>query len=468
MKRRDFLASSLGLVAAGALPACSDHGESNLPQPPAPAVGPDGKRRIPWSNWSGYRHCLPQERATPETEDELAELLRKSRGTIRPVGAGHSFTELVPTDGTLVSLRHFTGIKSVDPAALTATVGAGTRLGELGELLHQAGQALPNMPDVDEQTLAGAMATATHGTGQGLGALHAYVESVRLVTPRGEVLVCSRQKNPQVFEAARVSLGALGVITEMTLRNVPARNLKRRVWLEPLDDLLDRFDELAAKHHSFEMYYLPFFDYGVAISIDPTDVPPQPRGAEQDNDAVMQMKSLRDLLEWWPGARRWLLNKSAGDFRPEESVDAAHRVFPSSREVRFHEMEYHLPREHLVPTLRKVRQILESHHPEIFFPVELRVVKGDDAWLSPFHGHATSGSIAVHHYHREDPLSYFASIEPLYRPLGGRPHWGKMNTLGAADFAALYPRWKDFLEVRATLDPEGKMLNPHLRKVFGL
>ena len=470
MKRREFLASTLGLAAAGSLSSgCSDRGASAMPQPPAITTGPDGKRRIPWQNWSGYRHCLPAARIAPANTDELASFLKASKGPVRPVGAGHSFTELVPTDGgTILSLRNFEGLLSHDAAAMTATFGAGTKLGQLGELLDPLGQALPNMPDIDEQSLAGAMATGTHGTGQKLGALHAYVESLKLVTPQGELLTCSRSENPAIFDAARVSLGSLGVITEYTLKNIAATTLRKRTWLEPMDSLVERFDEYAAAHHSFEMYYLPFCDVGVAISIDPTDEPGTPRGADQDNDAVMQMKQLRDVLEWWPGMRRWLLNKSTEGYVPEVAVDRWYKIFPSNRAVRFNEMEYHLPREHLMPTLKKVRETLERQHRDIFFPIEVRVVRGDDAWLSPFYGHETSGSIAVHQYHLEDPLPYFAGIEPLYQDIGGRPHWGKMNTLDSKAFAMLYPRWKDFLDVRAALDPEGKMLNPYLKKVFGL
>jgi FAD/FMN-containing dehydrogenase len=242
--------------------------------------------------------------------------------------------------------------------------------------------------------------------------------------------------------------------------------LKRRVWLEPADALIEQFDALAARHHSFEMYLLPFCSKAVAISIDPTSEAVRPRGAEQDNDAVMDMKQARDLTAWWPGLRRWLLDRATREFQPEESVDVWHRVFPSSRAVRFNEMEYHLPREQLLPALRQVREAV-GRHPEIFFPIEVRVVKGDDAWLSPFHGHEVSGSIAVHHYHLEDPLPFFADVEALFKPLGGRPHWGKMNTLKAAELAALYPRWNDFQRVRRELDPQGRMLNPYLREAFG-
>jgi FAD-linked oxidoreductase len=463
MRRRDFLAASAGVLAGAALPGCGEQAEPEraLPRP----------RQIPWRNWSGYQQCQPAQRVAPASLDELASLLRGAQGPVRPVGAGHSFTPLVPTDGTIVSLRNFTGLRAHDAAALTATFGAGTKLGQIGGPLDAVGQALPNMPDIDEQSLAGAISTGTHGTGAKLGALHSRVTALQLVTPRGEVLECSRAKNAAIFDAARVSLGSLGIITAVTLANEPTHKLKRTEWFEPLDTLLERFDELAARHHSFELYFFPSCDLGWAITIDPTDEPVSERPPQKDEEGALALKQARDLLAWWPWLRRRLTNdgmrelaEAGGSFT---SVDIWYRIFPSARSTRFNEMEYHLPREQLIPTVHRVREVLDTRHPEIFFPVEVRVVKGDDAWLSPFHGHESSGSIAVHHYYPEDPLPYFADVEPLYRPLGGRPHWGKMNTLAAADFARLYPRWQDFLAVREQLDPEGRMLNPYLRQVFG-
>ncbi|WP_348674853.1 D-arabinono-1,4-lactone oxidase [uncultured Abyssibacter sp.] len=466
MKRRDFLVGGAA-VAVTPLAGCDDYGAANMPQPPAPRTGPDGERLLPWQNWSGYQSSLPSQRVAPETETALAELLTSTQGTVRPVGSGHSFTPLVPTDDTIVSLRHFSGLIESDDQAMTAVVGAGTKLGRLGEPLHEAGQALINMPDIDAQTLAGSMATATHGTGAGLGALHTAATALRLVTPTGEIIDCSAEQNPDVFQAAQVSLGSLGVLTRVTLQNVPTVRMKRRVWVEDFASLVDRFDTLAAEHHSFEMYCVPHGDYGIAITIDPTDEPVQPRGPEQDNDAVMDLKKLRDLLSWFPSARRWLLNMAMQDYQPEEAVDVWYRIFPSSRAVRFNEMEYHLPREALLPTVMEVRKTLERKHPGVFFPMEIRVVKGDDAWLSPFQGHATSGSIAVHRYYEEDPLPLFRDVEPIYQPLGGRPHWGKMHTLGPETLAERYPRFNDFVAMQAKLDPQGRMLNGYLRELFG-
>lgn len=469
MKRRDLLASAVGAgVLGSALSGCEDYGAAEMPKAPPPSTGPDGTRRFAWQNWSGYQYCVPDARIAPADENELAELLRASTGPIRPVGAGHSFTPLVPTEGTLLSMRHFEGLRTHDATRLSASFGAGTKLGQIGPALDGIGQALRNMPDIDEQSLAGALATATHGTGAGLGALHSFVSHLKLMTPNGQLIECSREHNSALFDAARVSLGSLGVITELTLDNVATHRLKRKVWLEPLEDLLERFDDLAAAHHSFEIYFLPNCDFGVAITIDPTDEPLSPRRVESDNDAVMKMKQLRDAMSWWPSGRRWLLNKALQEFQGEEAVDVWYQIFPSNRAVRFNEMEYHLPREALLPTLRKVKARVESTHPEVFFPIEVRVVKGDDAWLSPFYAHESSGSIAVHRYHEEDPLPYFRDIEPLYQTVGGRPHWGKMHTLDASVLSQRYPRWRDFLEVRAELDPQRKMLNPYLERLFGL
>ena len=187
MRRRDFLAGSAA-VATLPLAGCDDYGAATMPRPPEPKAGPDGQRLLPWQNWSGYQSSLPSQRIAPETETALAELLTSTAGTVRPVGSGHSFTPLVPTDDTIVSLRHFSGLLEHDTAAMTAVVGAGTKLGSLGAPLHDAGQALINMPDVDAQTLAGSMATATHGTGAGLGALHTAATGFRLVTPTGEII----------------------------------------------------------------------------------------------------------------------------------------------------------------------------------------------------------------------------------------------------------------------------------------
>ncbi len=458
MKRRDFNRSAL-LTALFA-------GQLSLRPAKALAAGSEqtAPRRIPWQNWSGYQKAQPAARLSPKTEDELAGVLKSATMPIRPVGAGHSFTGLVPTDGGILSTRHFNFIEALD--GNRARVGAGVKLGMLASRLHELGQALPNMPDINQQTLAGALSTGTHGTGAHFGAMHSYVESLRLVTPRGEILDCSRENNPEIFAAAQVSLGSLGVITEYTLSNVAPYKLVRRTSMRPLEEVFDNFHQLAEQHRNFEMYYIPHCDYALVITTDLSDEPVNPRGEDTDNDSVSELRSLRDYTAWWPGLRRKLINAVAAMTEPEEHVDWWWNIYPSDRAVRFNEMEYHLPREAIVPALRQVRDIVEKRNPQVFFPIEVRVVKDDDAWLSPFYQRPTA-SLAVHRYYEDDFSAYFDMVEPIYQPLAGRPHWGKLHNLDAQVLAERYPRWRDFNELRQTLDPKGIMLNAHLRKVFG-
>ncbi len=423
------------------------------------------QRRRQWRNWSGYLTCEPQSSVAPRDLDELAQLLRDGTTPIRPVGAGHSFTPLVPTDGTIVSLRRFSGVEA--KGENRASIGAGMRLGNIGEPLHQLGMAMSNMPDIDEQSFAGAIATATHGTGAQLTAIHESIHELELVTPNGDIIVCNRERDADIFYAAQVSLGSLGVITRVTLNTEPTYKLVRKSWLMPLEQVFDEFDSLCNNNRSFEFYYVPFGDKALAITTNVTDRAIVPRTEEPDNDSLRQLQQLRDYAGWWEGLRRWLLSIATDDVEPEEHVDYSHRIYPSDRSVRFNEMEYHLPRQTLIPTLKKVQKTLERKHPDVFFPVEVRVVRADDAWLSPFY-QRDSGSIAVHRFHADDPLPLFRDIEPLYQPIDGRPHWGKMHTLSGAALARRYPKWRDFQNVRAQLDPKGRMLNDHLRYVFNV
>ncbi|MGJ8687065.1 MAG: D-arabinono-1,4-lactone oxidase [Spongiibacteraceae bacterium] len=453
MKRRDF--SKAALLAPVAMAA--------VPVVQAESKGSSSRRSIPWQNWSGSQGSQPSARQTPRTEEELAALLKSGAAPLRPVGAGHSFSPLVPTDGTIISTRRFNKIEKA--GELSAHIGAGTKINQLGEALHAMGQAMPNLPDVDEQTMAGAMSTGTHGTGVDFGAMHSYLEGLRLVTPTGQIIDCSRSEHPEIFDAARVSIGSLGVITRYTVRNEKPYKLKRRTWMQPLDEVLEQFHTLAAQNRNFEMYYIPHSDNALVITTNETDEEVQPRGADTDNDSVKQLQQLRDYASWWPGLRRKILTSVSGLTEPEESVDWWWNIYPSDRAVRFNEMEYHLPRENIVEAVRAVRERVEKHHPDVFFPIEVRVIREDDAWLSPFYKRP-SASLAVHRFYEEDYKPYFHDIEKIYQPMSGRPHWGKLHTLGAKELSARYPRWNDFQAVRRELDPEGRMLNSHLKQVF--
>ena len=405
-------------------------------------------------------------RVAPGSVAELQELIAGASGVVRPVGAGHSFTPLVPTDGTIVSLSRLSGLIGHDPDTLQATLWAGSRLGDIGQPLEDAGQALVNMPDIDEQTLAGSFATATHGTGATIGCMSTFIEGLQLVDARGEVVDCDANTNADLFEAARVSLGTLGVATQVRLQNVAPYRLRRETVWRSFDEILDIADGMADQHRNFEFYYIPFSGMGFTDVHDLTDEAVGSTEKIDTNDSVEDLKMVRDWLDWSPRLRELILSGVVNSLSDEVTVEGSWKNYASERNVRFNEMEYHLPRESGLPALREIRAALEAQHHQVFFPIEVRYVQADDIWLSPFYQRDTC-SIAVHRYFEEDYTPYFKTIEPILRKYHGRPHWGKLNTLERSDFRKLYPRWDDFVTVRKEFDPRGRFLNPYLAGLFG-
>lgn len=453
-------AATLGAPAAGAATA----GGSAVPVP-APGAGPVANG-VAWRNWSGCSSGVAAVLQTPADVAAVQQLMRASSGPVRCVGAGHSFTALVPTEGTIVSLDRLAGLLGHDKTAMTATFQAGTRLAQLSRQLDQVGVGLRNLPDIDAQSFAGAISTATHGTGAELPALHADVQSFQLVKPNGDLLECSRTRQPEVFAAARVSLGSLGVITQASMTVLPAYSLQRKVWLKPVQELLEMVPQLAREHRHFEFYYLPFTGYAAAITHDVYTGSEVLHPEAADEEMLRDLRHLRDWLGRFPDLRRWVARKMIDPAQTELAQDRSWKLLSTQRPTQFNESECHVPREQGIACVREVIQTLERRN-DVFFPMEFRFIKGDDAWLSPFY-QRDSCSIAVHAAVGE-PYDYLVrDIAPVFRKFNGRPHWGKLHGHTAADLSALYPRWKDFLQVRAELDPTGRMLNPHLRTVFGI
>jgi len=405
-----------------------------------------------WLNWSGSVACEPRCLATPASEEEIRALVREAVAaglTVRVAGTGHSFTPLVATDGLLLSLDGWAGVEAHDAATGRTTVRAGTKLHDLGDRLFALGLGMENLGDVDVQSVAGAIATGTHGTGRTLGNLSSHVVGMRLVTAAGESLELSEERDADLLRAARVSLGALGVVSRVTLRVLPAYCLEERVWREPNAACLDRLAERIADNVRYEFFWFPATDEAECKTLNPTDLPPdeEPAGLAMGTPASAA-----------PGAPRQPVER--------RRVGWSARVIPSIRQRRFNEMEYALPAEAGPDCFRRVRARMRERHPEVLWPVEYRTLAADDAWLSPAHGRDTV-TISIHQDARLPFMEFFTDIEAIFREHGGRPHWGKIHTLTARELRDLYPRWDDFLAARARLDPDGVFLNPHLRRVFG-
>ena len=387
-----------------------------------------------WRNWSGRVACRPARVTTPASEEEIAQVVGAATRdglSLRVAGSGHSFTPLVATDGVLVQLDAWQGVESFDEAFCHATIRAGSKIASLGEPLRARGMALGNQGDVDVQALAGALSTGTHGTGRLLGSLSSQVVGLRLVAADGSVVSCDAGHDPELLEAARVSLGALGVLSSATLRLVPAYRLHEKVWKVPVESCLSELAERIARHRHFEFFWYPHRDLAEMKVLDPTDAAPDPM------DGVKG-----------------------------ERIDWSFRIFPTVRDLRFNEMEYAVPAANGPACFAAVRERMRTRHADVLWPVESRTVAADPGWLSPMHGR-DSVAISIHQDASLPCDAFFADVEPIFREHGGRPHWGKIHNLRARELAPLYPMWERFLDVRRRLDPRGTLLNDHLRELFG-
>lgn len=427
-------------------------------------------------NWSGSVRFDPARRAYPASEAEVAALLADAatRGEqVRVVGAGHSFMPLAATDGLQLCLDRLCGLIDVDPSSGEATLWGGTRIREIAGLLAPHGRALASMGDIDAQALAGAVSTATHGTGLAFTGYSALVTRLRLALPSGELVDVDRHHRPELFEAARVGLGCLGVITRVTLRTVPSFGLATRETTEPVDAVIDGFLDRAERADHLEFFWFPGTPRATVKETTrlSADAPLHPLGPVAHlvnrellgNGAYGALCRAAFVAPRVASAVRGVASRymAGGEFS-----DHSHRVFVAPRRVRFEETEYAVPAEALPEAVRAVERALVRSGEQVTFPLEVRIGAADDTWLGMASGR-TSAYIAVHRYRREPFAPILAAVEPVFADYAGRPHWGKRHTLTADDVARLYPRYEDFCRVRTDVDPQGVLLNPLTRSLWG-
>ena len=426
-----------------------------------------------WRNWAGNQTARPETVLAPRSDAEVAEAVRSAHAggrAVRVVGSGHSFTAAAVANDVLMRVDALSGIRSVDRENLTVTVGAGTPLHVLNELLHAEGLALANMGDIAYQTVAGAISTGTHGTGVGLGGIAAQVRGLRLVDGAGRETVCTASENADVLDVARVSVGSLGVITEVTLAVVPAFLLAATEMPMRVDALLGDIDGLVHGNDHFEFFWVPHTGWALTKRNNRTDGPrePLPRVRGWFETTFMEnvaFGAVCRLGRMYPPAIPRLAKAlpSSGERR---YVDHSHRVFASPRLVRFYEMEQAVPIEALPSALRAVMEMVRRKNHRLNFPVEVRFTAADDIPLSTAHGR-TSAYIAVHVYKGMEYEPFMRDVEDIMRDHDGRPHWGKLHWRDAEELSRLYPRWTDFTAMRDRLDPDRTFRNAYTAQVFG-
>ena len=431
------------------------------------------KGRTSWTNWAGNQSCAPTEIRQPTTEAELVGVVQEAaaRGQrVKCVGAGHSFTAAACTDGVMVDLRRYGRVLGHDPEARTVTVEAGITLAALCEELDQRNLALENMGDIAYQSIAGATSTATHGTGWHFGNLSSRIVGMRIIAGDGTITTATPDENADVLDVARVGVGALGVLSTVTLQAVPAFRLHAIEEPMRVDDVLADWDGFMSSADHVEFYWVPHTGWALTKRNRRTDEPPQPRGRVKEvvDDLLLQNVAFGTLCRI--GRRRPNLIPRLAKVIPStgrtEYTDRSDRVFTSPRHVHFTEMEYAIPRDAVPEALNRVRALVDELGIQLSFPVEVRVVAPDDIPLSTAHGQAT-GYIAVHTYRGTPHDSYFQGVERIMDGYGGRPHWGKMHYQRAETLAPRYPRWDDFQALRRRLDPDGRFANQYTDRVFG-
>ncbi|MCU1693238.1 MAG: FAD-dependent oxidoreductase [Frankiales bacterium] len=428
----------------------------------------------PWRNWARNQAMTPVRVEHPGSVDELAGVVKQAAADglrVKAIGSGHSFTAIGLTDGVLVQLDRMTRLLSVDRATSQVTVEAGTVLHDLNATLATYGLGLTNMGDIDVQTVSGALSTGTHGTGRDSGALATQVVALDLVLADGSVVTCSRTERPDLFAAARLGLGALGVIATVTLQAEPAFLLRADERPMPLDEVLRDLDAHVSANEHFEFYWFPHTDVALTKRNNRVDGPvaPLPRVKAWVDDELLSngLFALTCRLGAAVPAVVPAVNRVCTKALSARTyTDRAPHVFTSPRRVRFREMEYAVPREALVEVLQQLRTLPERTGQRISFPVEVRVAPADDIALSTASGR-DSAYVAVHQYLGTPYEQWFASVEPLFDAVGGRPHWGKLHTLGAEQLSQRYPRFGEFTALRDRLDPERRFGNAYLERVLG-
>ncbi|WP_204802960.1 D-arabinono-1,4-lactone oxidase [Mycobacterium riyadhense] len=423
-----------------------------------------------WRNWPGEQVCTPSAIRRPTSEDELVDVVARAaeRGErVRAVGTGHSFTDCACTDGVMIDMSGLQRVTDADRATGLVTTEGGAKLHSLGPQLAAHGLGLENQGDIDAQSITGATATATHGTGARFTNLSARIVSLRLVTATGDIMTLSEGDE---YLAARVSLGALGVISQVTVQTVPLYTLHRHDERRALSQTLERLDEYVDGNDHFEFFVFPYAETALTRTTrrsneEPTPIPRWKRRLTEDFENGGLSLICQTGRRFPAMAPR--LNRLVTSLMSDATVsDRAYKVYATERKVRFTEMEYAIPREHAREAVQRVIDLVRRRKLPIMFPLEVRFSAADDAFLSTAHGRDTC-YIAVHQYTGMEFETYFRAVEEIMDEYAGRPHWGKRHYQTAATLRERYPNWDRFVAVRDRLDPNRVFLNDYTRRVLG-
>ena len=430
-------------------------------------------QEVSWSNWAGNQRVEQASRYSPKTEDELQQIVRQAstnRLRVKAVGSGHSFTAISLAEEILIDLSHYDQVIEIDKTKNTVTVQSGIQLSKLNIELHRNNLAMQNLGDIAYQTIAGAISTSTHGTGLKFSGIANQVVAMRIVLADSSVVDCSPEINAELFHCARVGLGALGLISTVTLQLISAFNLS--VIEEPMrvDDVLANLDHHVECNDHFEFFWVPHTGWALTKRNNRTSEVAKPM-------SKFSHWYSKTLMENYAFGAVCMLGRAKPSLIPKlakalpssgrnEYCDASHKVFTSKRIIKFYEMEYAIPREACEEALNRVRRMVKDSGFFLNFPVEVRFTAPDEIPLSTA-SNRESAYIAVHIYKGMNYVPYFREVESIMNSYQGRPHWGKLHFQDAKSLAPRYPQWDVFQNVRNLVDPNRTFANRYTETVLG-
>lgn len=411
---------------------------------------PNAISNQPWKNWGGNQEFTPSITARPTNESEVVETVRYAIAndlSLRVAGAGHSFTPVVETDGVLLDLSQIQQVTGVDSEKKRVRALGGTAISEFGEPMWKAGLSLQNQGDIDKQAIAGAISTATHGSGIESGSFSSTVTWVRLINGHGEIVEID-QSDLRLLRAAQVAVGTLGVILEVELQAVSAYYLREQITYETTKELLEGWgtNPASSKHFSFLWCQAP-----ESAGLYELPTPPD-----------LNMVGRAYTKRYWAED---IVDEASIVTQEGQRHDRAYRIYPGGFGLPFHELEYYVGVDHAKEAWIGLKELIEQQHPDQKYPIETRWTKAEDGYISPFYKE-DKVSLSVSGAPGTDYEPYLKDVDKLLQEFDATVHWGKIHLLDRERVDKLFPEAETFREIRRDFDPNGVFLNKHTRELF--
>jgi L-gulonolactone oxidase len=425
-------------------------------------------------NWDGSLSWQPEAIYKPRSEDEIVALIQRAleRGQrVKAIGGALSWSDILDIPAAAILFDNMNQVLEVDRDRRRVRVQAGARLHQVNEVLAQHGLAFENFGSIVTQTAAGYIATGSHGTGARMQMLAADVEHMRLIDGLGQVHELNASTEPELFSAARVSLGCLGVISEITFRCLEAFDLEERLDLVDFDTALADLDSYNANNDYCKLWWFPYTDKIQVYTFNKTT---QSRGGaglsgflDQTGISGIVFAGLLQVTRMIPGSIPFILNTLQNfHYRPHRRVDRSDKVIKVSSSIPVHqETEYAIPIEQGAKAIEDLRKMVLKANYRVNFPLEVRFLEADDIPLSPASGR-DSCFLGPYVSSRKWAPQYFAEFEELMLDYEGRPHWGKSFNRSAEQLQKLYPALGRFDELRRQNDHHGLFRNSFVDRVF--